>query len=502
MSEGTAEQAGCGLERSFRGPLPDCPVVPGKFHPFREMAFCIKNSVMFYDVCLRPEYMKIFLLIVIANSILIAPFHAQTPEPRVAAIEPRNGDQDVAPDLKEIVVTFDQDMSTSGFSFVGGGPAFPKAVGKPAWRSARQCVLPVQLEPNHAYTVGINSATHTSFRSSKGLPVAPVVLSFKTRGAGGEPGAPTISAGKQAESVRQLREAIDKRYSYRDVHVVDWAATWKEFEPKLLAAKSAREFAIVAGEMLAATRDIHIWLMEGGEIVPAFRRSVAPNANVNLLPKLVSGWTQKHAMIASGKAAPQIGYVAIHSWERKHAPQLLEAAFAALAEVQELPALIVDVRFNSGGDETLAREFAGCFVRERVRYARNVILDPGSVTGFSAPMERWLEPNAKRPAYTGRVAVLMGPVNMSSAESFLHMMKQAPNCKLIGARSYGASGNPKPTELANGVTVFLPSWKEILADGSTLEMKGIAPDVEVAARAEDLSQRDPVIEKAIEWLRR
>ena len=427
---------------------------------------------------------------------------AQGPAPRVVATEPRNGDQDVSLDLKEVVVTFDQDMNSSGFSFVGGGPAFPKASGKPAWKTARQCVLPVQLEPGRAYTIGINSATHAGFRSNKGASAAPAVLSFKTRGTGGEPGAPMVSADKQAEAVRQLRQAIEKRYSYRDVHTVDWSAAWKEFEPRLLAAKSAREFAIVAGDMLAATRDIHIWLMEGGEIVPAFRRSVVPNANIQLLPKLVAGWSQKHAMIASGKAAPQIGYMAIHSWEQKHAPQLLDAAFASLAELGNLPALVVDVRFNAGGDETLAREFAGCFIRERVLYASHVVLDASSPSGFSAPMERWLAPSANRPRYEGRVAVLMGPSNMSSAESFLQMMKRVPNCKLIGARSYGASGNPKPTELANGVTVFLPSWKAMLADGSALESVGIAPDIDVPARSEEFSKSDPVLEKAIEWLQR
>lgn len=184
--------------------------------------------------------------------------------------------------------------------------------------------------------------------------------------------------------------------------------------------------------------------------------------------------------------------------EKKHAPELLDAAFAALTELQKSPALIVDVRFNSGGDETMAREFAGCFIRKRAMYARHVNLDPSSPTGFSAPVARWLEPTANRPAYAGRIAVLMGPANMSSAEAFLLMMKQAPNAKLIGARSFGASGNPQPQPLANGVTVYLPSWKAMLADGTVFETKGIAPDIEVPTAA---GQRDdPVLARAVEWL--
>ena len=50
-------------------------------------------------------------------------------------------------------------------------------------------------------------------------------------------------------------------------------------------------------------------------------------------------------------------------------------------------------------------------------------------------------------------------------------MKQNPNCKLIGAQTYGSSGNPKPIDLGNGVTVILPSWRDLFPDGSILEGK-------------------------------
>lgn len=307
----------------------------------------------------------------------------------------------------------------------------------------------------------------------------------------------------QSESVVQLRAAIESRYSYRDVRVVDWPAAWRRFEPLLTVAKSPREFAVAAGEMLAATEDPHIWLTVGNELVPAFRRDVRNEINAvpNLLPRVIQNWSQPHPVIATGQAAPGIGYIAIHSWDRKHAPKALDAALAALGEFGSQPALIVDVRLNSGGDERLAREFAGCFVRSRAKYAQHVTVEPAS-GGFSAPVERWIEPTAGRPAYTGRVAVLMGRANMSSAEAFLLMMKQAPNVTLIGSQSYGASGNPQAQTLANGVTVYLPSWKAMLPDGTPLESKGIAPTIDVKTTPRDFVSRDPVLEKAIEVLRK
>ncbi len=431
--------------------------------------------------------MKLELILSMSFSLALQ-VTAQNAAPLVALTQPTNGDQNVSPALTEVVITFDADMA-GGYSFVGGGPTFPKVTGKPVWRTARECVLTVQLEHDRAYTLGINSATQTNFKSSTGTPATPSTLTFKTKA-----GVPAAGGDKHAESIRQLRDALDHRYSYREVHRVDWTSAWQQFEPRLLTAASARVFALIAGEMLAATQDAHIWLTEAGQIIPAYQRKVAPNANIKLLPTLISGWTQRHPMVASGSAAHGIGYIAIHSWDRKHGAALVTAALASLSDLEDKPALIIDVRFNSGGDETLAREFAGHFIRERKLYARHVTL------GNTKPTDRWLEPAANSKPFPGKVTVLMGPVNMSSAEAFLLMMRQVPGCQLVGQTSFGASGNPQAHKLANGVTVYLPSWRAMLPDGTLFETKGITPDVEV--KATDFSTSDPVLTMAIELLGR
>jgi len=120
---------------------------------------------------------------------------------------------------------------------------------------------------------------------------------------------------------------------------------------------------------------------------------------------------------------------------------------------------------------------------------------------MEGPYDRVLEPNPDGPAYRGKVVVLMGPKNMSSCESFLLMMKQVPGCRLVGARSYGSSGNPKPHNLGNGVTVYLPSWQDLMPDGKLLEGVGVEPDAAVPARPSDFARADPVLEAALRVLR-
>ena len=90
---------------------------------------------------------------------------------------------------------------------------------------------------------------------------------------------------------------------------------------------------------------------------------------------------------------------------------------------------------------------------------------------------------------------------MSSCEAFLLMMKQAPDARLVGERSYGSSGNPEAVFLPNGIKVMVPSWKALAPDGTCLEGKGIAPDIVVPSVGVDFNADDPVLRRALDLLR-
>jgi beta-lactamase regulating signal transducer with metallopeptidase domain len=104
--------------------------------------------------------------------------------PNIVSTSPAVGATDIDPGLKEITVTFDQDMR-SGFSWTGGGPDYPSIPEgqKPQWRDKRTCVLPVKIEAGHYYRVGINSSSYRAFRSEAGASAEPSAIYFTTRGA-------------------------------------------------------------------------------------------------------------------------------------------------------------------------------------------------------------------------------------------------------------------------------------------------------------------------------
>ncbi len=150
----------------------------------------------------------------------------------------------------------------------------------------------------------------------------------------------------------------------------------------------------------------------------------------------------------------------------------------------------------------LARDFAGCFATRRAVYSKNAYRTKRSKSGFAKAVDRSIEPNKARPAYRGKVVVLIGKGVMSSCESFVLMMRHGAGAKLVGEKTFGSSGNPKPHKLPNGVMVALPSWKDMQPDGTIIEGKGIAPDVVVKVKKGDFKDRDPVLDAALEYLRR
>ncbi len=437
------------------------------------------------------------LLSVVCALILVNGAHAAAP--KVTKAVPGDGEKDVDPGLKEIRFEFDQDMDQDiGYSICGGGPTFPKLVGKPQWIDKRLFTWRVKLKPNHDYVMNINCPnSFRNFRSVTGQPAAQYLIRFSTGPTRGNEGALTLEENR--ESVAELRRLIDENYSYRDLRGIDWDALFAKRRKKLENAKTPDDFARRTGRMLANATDLHIWLSVDEAVYGSYQRKVKPNYSLSLLAGRAPGWREHNSNVASARFAEGIGYILIKSWSREREHHL-KAAYEALDAFADTKGLIIDVRPNSGGDEMLAREFAGCFVTSPVVYSKNVYRLSGAPGGFGEVYDRVLVPNPDRTTFKGKVAVLMGPENMSSCESFLLMMKQVPGCKLVGGKSYGSSGNPQPYNLPNGVTVYLPSWKDMLPDGTLLEGQGVQPDVPVKVTKRDIGQNDPVLQAALSLL--
>ncbi|MBX3358986.1 MAG: hypothetical protein KF745_11235 [Phycisphaeraceae bacterium] len=427
---------------------------------------------------------------------------ANADPPIVAHASPDMADIGIDPDLSEIVIRFDRDMSPLGHSICGGGPTFPTLTGKPRWSDARTIILPVHLTPDTRYDLSINCSAAQNFRAADGTPATQYPISFRTARAG--EATATLTPDQSRAAFARLKSAIDGTYAYRDLDcrggAVDWAASYKEFQPRLESAPTPGAFGRIAAELLRPAADIHMTIQVGEFLLATGSRSVTPNVNPRGLKKVVSDLAQPSPSVLTGRVDGGLHYVAILSWSGPR--ESLEPAFQAVRLAQSSKGLIVDVRANAGGDELLAREFAALFATSRAAYSKNRFRDQESADGFGPLHDRFIDPaTPDHPAFDGRVCVLIGPYCMSSCESFALMMRHGAQAPLIGETTYGSSGNPRPIDLGCGVTVNVPTWQDFQPDGTLVEGVGITPDQAVPTTPEALAESDPIVEAAAKWLR-
>jgi len=424
--------------------------------------------------------------------------HAVAQEaPKVVETVPPLGATDVEAALTELRVTFDQDMA-GGFSWTGGGTSYPEVTGRPHWIDKRTCVLPVKLKPGWSYVLGINSPSHRNFKSAAGVPAQRVVWKFQTASA--VPANPEKQKAANEAAWKELAEAIDKRYSYRDVRGVDWGKRMAEYAAKAAAARSTAGWVKVAAEALSPSQDLHIHLEYEGQSTGVASRRIPANWNDAAIAAAFPGMRKVNGTFASGRSADGIGYLSVASLDTRAEPDF-QAVPEIMKTLMDTKALIIDLRANAGGSEPLGFKVAGWFTTERRLYMKHVYRDSRAVGGWGEVRERWLEPAGEGKYYPKAIVVLSGRKIMSSAESFLMMLKVCPSATVVGAPTYGSSGNPKPAALSNGVTVYLPSWKALLPDGTVLEGKGVSPDVLVDPPQDAFRTGDPVLAKALEAAR-
>ncbi len=413
--------------------------------------------------------------------------------PAVASLEPAHLATGLAAArVRRLVAAFDRDMDPARHSVCGGGASFPRVL-RTAWTNARTFAIEVDLTADTVYSLDLACAGTAGFRAADGgaLPVTP--WRFATAG---EP----LPPGAAAAATTKLFAAIRDHYSYRDRLGIDWAALEHTRGDELRAAADGPALALSVADLLAPAQDPHVTVRWRDGVLPTWRRDVAGNFDQRGLQRVLGEVARVGRSALSARTDDGIGYLLVPTFAREQLEQF-EQVLQALRGLLDCDALVIDVRPNGGGDELLARRLAAFFVDGDVVYAQHRTRDPRAPDGFREPEGRALRGNAPPDVFTKPVAVLMGPLNMSSCEAFLLMMKQAPQAFLAGSDSYGSSGNPQPHTLLPGLVLTLPSWQALRADGTPFEGEGIAPHVRVDVEPAQLVDGDPVLQAALVRLR-
>jgi len=190
-------------------------------------------------------------------------------------------------------------------------------------------------------------------------------------------------------------------------------------------------------------------------------------------------------------------YIRIPRWSPLPGENLTALFDEALEAYRKSPYLVIDVRDNGGGADSLADSATGRFLKKRVissiSFHRAV-----PTLDFKRTIE-WCEPRGPW-RYEGRFAVLTDEGCASACEHFVSGMLAAGAC-LVGMPTNGACGWSRRIDLPGGAALFC-SRTFPLHGGTPSPLHGMEPHFRVPLTREDLrAGKDAALDQALNWLR-
>ena len=293
-----------------------------------------------------------------------------------------------------------------------------------------------------------------------------------------------------------LVDNLRRHYSFAALKEINWSDLSDRYRDEAASAKTIDAFANAIRRMLAELEDIHVWFeLPNGRRVHPYSSRYQANFNHQAVTARLDPVERFGQLAFTGRTKEGFGVAAVLGLPPDE-DELYVQLIDAITRMRDAPGFIVDLRRNGGGAEARAAQIAGLFADKRYMYARSKVRSGLDSDDFRESRARHIEPATREP-YTRPVVCLVGPGCVSSAEGFALMMKAMDHVMLVGQPTRGASGNPRPVTLSNGVQVWFSRWVSMEPDGTPIEGRGIRPDVTV----EHSGEGDPTFDKAVEILR-
>jgi tricorn protease len=213
----------------------------------------------------------------------------------------------------------------------------------------------------------------------------------------------------------------------------------------------------------------------------AWKVGVRPVSSFQLGTLQYDKWVDERREMVRKLAGDEIGYLHI----RQMSEPALRKFERDLAELYDKKALVIDQRFNPGGN--IDQELLAILQQKQYQYTR--VRDSIQI---------------RRPfrAFFGPMVVLANERSTSDAEVFPDGFRTLKLGKIVGVTTYGAVIGTGAYSLMDGSVIRTPGSGLWNVSGTNLENYGVPPDIYVDNTPEDyLKGRDAQLEKAVEVLR-
>ena len=302
--------------------------------------------------------------------------------------------------------------------------------------------------------------------------------------------------------------AMSDHYAFFELHGVDWNAR-RAFAPAPDAQMSDSELFDLLSATLAGLDDGHVqlgtpigffsphqappWLPEGGELDRDSLSQIARDTIGAELTRIdLTGL--EYALLADGVGYVMIRHMGLDTPFGSDSQTAMALAFSEIADAFEAAdTIIIDIRYNPGGSDTVAlgvaSHFAGAPVDVFTKTTRN---GNGETAAFTAAVLPYDSTPLDQP-----VIVLTSGLTGSAAEILTMALREMPNITTMGGPTSGGLSDILGFKLPNGWDLGLSHQTYRTMDGESFEGIGIPPDVHFEIETAPLLQgEDPLLRAA------
>ena len=311
-----------------------------------------------------------------------------------------------------------------------------------------------------------------------------------------------------------LWHTFNEQYAYFDVRSTDWEQSYKKYKPQINNNTTDAELYSIVYAMLDEIGDGHVDLEAPDKIIDkAYELTDMEDDDVSFKELWMSIAhyyvddlkTHNYTKSVWGKINDQVGYLQVNDMAaqayygitpdmtKREAQKLYERAMyksdnhmqdetdgmhrtmqKVLKDLEGVKHIILDVRFNGGGFDTVSFEIIRALTTEAFigfkKYARQ----------GTATTEPYLyEVTPAENAFTGTVHILQSSFSASATETMLLASMQMPNVLRVGSASEGILSDALEKVLPNGWSFYMSNEAYETPDGVNYENKGIPVDIEL-----------------------
>lgn len=315
------------------------------------------------------------------------------------------------------------------------------------------------------------------------------------------------------QTFEHLWNVYNTYYAFFEEKEVDWQAVYSEYRPRITELTTEKELLNVFKDMLNPLLDGHVRLIKDGENAVQLDRRVCRFAR-KFNGKLKDFHNNTMTVLQNNGFNPPKDVFRIYDYEELGLDFLYHYTLSdrlgylrivdcrdhlvlfddLLSRMENTKGLIIDLRYNLGGD--VDKEMAGRFVKKQRVYGYKV---QKGATGFSKHQPLTVKPQGH--TYSQPVVLLVSDATFSAAEGFVLALSGENHVTIVGTSTGGYFSDVYNYRLPNGMNTYLSHQQYYTVDSVLLEDKGVTPDIRIENTLEDFhAGRDPLIDKAISLL--